>query len=170
VYKKLEHFGVRLLVCDPYLSPERQQLIRAPFVDLRTVLAESDYVTLHTPLNDETRHLINVESLSWMKPSSYLINTSRGGMVDHDALAAALRNGQIAGAAIDVYDTEPPHASFPLFELDNVILTPHESWYSVDAERTIREKIVLTIDMFLNGTGPRYPVNPEVLSSRGANK
>ena len=160
VYRKLEHFGVKFLICDPYLSPQRKDELGIRTDDLKTVCAGSDFVTFHTPLNDETRHMVNAEMLSWMKPSAYLINTSRGGMVDHAALAEALRAGAIAGAAVDVYEAEPPKADFPLFDAPNVILTPHLSWYSKDAERTIREKIVQDIDMFVNGTGPRIPVNP----------
>ena len=160
VYRKLEHFGVKFLICDPYLSPQRKDELGIRTDDLKTVCAGSDFVTFHTPLNDETRHMVNAEMLSWMKPSAYLINTSRGGMVDHAALAEALRAGAIAGAAVDVYEAEPPKADFPLFDAPNVILTPHLSWYSKDAERTIREKIVQDIDMFVAGTGPRIPVNP----------
>jgi len=161
LYRKLEHFGVKFLICDPYLTRERKNELGIRTDELKAVMAGSDFVTFHTPLNDETRHMVNAETLSWMKPSAYLINTSRGGMVDHAALADALRSGAIAGAAVDVYEDEPPRPDFPLFDAPNVILTPHLSWYSKDAERTIREKIVQDIDMFVDGTGPRIPVNPE---------
>ena len=161
LYRKLEHFGVKFLICDPYLSQKRKDELGIETADLKTVCEGSDFVTVHTPLNDETRCLVSAEMLSWMKPSAYLINTSRGGMVDHQALADALRAGTIAGAAVDVYETEPPKPDFPLFDAPNVVLTPHLSWYSVDSERTIREKIVQDIDMFVDGTGPRIPVNPE---------
>jgi D-3-phosphoglycerate dehydrogenase len=166
LYRKLRHFGVKFLICDPYLSQERKRELGIVVHDLETVCRGSDFITVHTPLNDETRKIISAGTLSHMKPTAYLINTSRGGMVDHDALAEALRNRRIAGAAIDVYEKEPPPKDFPLLGLDNVILTPHLSWYSEDAGQTIREKIVLDIDMYLDGTGPRYPVNPEALSVR----
>ena len=166
VYRKLRHFGVKFLICDPYLTPQRKDELGIVTDDLETVVRGSDFVTVHTPLNDETYHMINAEVLSWMKATAYLINTSRGGMVDHDALAAAVRSRQIAGAAIDVYEKEPPRPDFPLLGLDNVILTPHVSWYSRDSDRTIREKIVQDIDRFLEGTGPRIPVNPEALEVR----
>ena len=166
VYKKLEHFGVNFLICDPYLSDERKKRLGIETHDLKTVCEGSDYITVHTPLNDETRHMINAEVFSWMKPSAYLINSSRGGMVDHKALAEALQAGQIAGAGIDVYEKEPPSADFPLIGLDNVVLTPHLSWYSKDAEQSIREKIVQDIDMFVDGSGPRIAVNPEALEVR----
>ncbi len=163
VYRKLESFGVKFRLCDPYLSEKRKKAFNTEFVDLETVCRESDYITVHTPLNDETRHIMNAKTISYMKPGAYLINTSRGGMVDHDALASALKENRIAGAAIDVFEDEPPKPDFPLLGLDNAILTPHVSWYSKDAEQSIREKIVQTIDMFLDGSGARFPVNPEVL-------
>lgn len=166
VVQKLKGFDVNVLIDDPYLTDERRRQINAPFVDLETVCRESDFITLHTPLNPETRHLINGKTLSWMKPGSYLVNTSRGGMVDADALAVALIERRIAGAAIDVFEKEPPDPGYPLLGLNNVIITPHLSWYSKNAEWTIREKIVQTIDMHLDGSGPRFPVNPEVLEAR----
>ncbi len=166
VYRKLRGFGVKFLICDPYLTDERKEELGIETVDLETVCRGSDFVTVHTPLNDETHHLISAETLSWMKPSAYLINTSRGGMVDHEALAEVLRRRRIAGAAIDVYDKEPPDPDFPLLDMPNVILTPHISWCSEDAGRNIRETIVQVIDMFLAGTGPRMAVNPEALKVR----
>jgi len=166
VYKKLRHFGMKFLVCDPYLSAERKKELGIEVQDLETVCRGSDFITVHTPLSAETRHIINAETLAYMKPTAYLVNTSRGAMVDAHALATVLKARKIAGAAIDVYGDEPPAPDFPLLGLDNVILTPHLSWYSEDASQTIREKILLDIDMFLTGTGPRFPVNPEALEKR----
>ena len=166
VYQKLRGFGVKFLICDPYLSEKRKTDLGIETVDLETTCRNSDFITVHTPLNDKTRNIINAETLAWMKPTAYLINTSRGGMVDHDALGDTLKNRRIAGAAIDVFDAEPPKPDFPLLSLDNVILTPHISWYSKDSERSIRRKIVQDIDMFLDGTSPRIPVNPEALDVR----
>lgn len=165
VYEKLRSFGVKFLICDPYLSAKRRQKLGIEVHDLKTVCGASDFVTVHTPLNDETRKMFNAETIGWMKPSAFLVNTSRGGMVDHDALGAALKSGQIAGAGIDVYETEPPGRDFPLLGLDNVVLTPHLSWYSKDAEQSIREKILQDIFMYVEGTGPRIPVNPEVIDA-----
>jgi D-3-phosphoglycerate dehydrogenase len=161
VYRKLEHFGFKFLICDPYLSDKRKADLGIETLGLKEVVSAADYVSVHTPLNDETRHIMNAETIGWMKESAYLVNTSRGGMVDTDALADALKAGRIAGAAIDVYEKEPPRPDFPLLGLENCICSPHLSWYSVDAERTIREKIVQDIEMFIDGTGPRLPVNPE---------
>lgn len=161
VLKKLSGFGCRILVCDPYLSERRRQDLGIETIGLEQLCRESDFVTIHTPLNDETRYMINARVLSWMKPTAYFINTSRGGMVDINALADALRSKQIAGAAIDVFEMEPPAPDYPLLKLDNAVVTPHLSWYSKDAERSIREKIVQDIDMFIAGTLPRIAVNPQ---------
>lgn len=164
VYQKLQSFGLKFLICDPYLSKERlAELGIEKTVDKETLFRESDYLTIHTPLTDETRHIVNRETLRLMKPTAYLINTARGPMVDQEALAQALREGWIAGAAIDVFDKEPPDPDYPLFGLPNAILTPHLAWYSEDAAWRIREIIVLEIDRFLAGLPPRYCVNPEVL-------
>jgi len=163
VYRKMSATGVKLMVCDPYLSERTREELNIEPVSLEELCKSSDLVTLHTPLNDETRGIINAKSLSWMKPTAYLVNTSRGGMVDHDALADALKSRSIAGAAIDVFEKEPPNSDFPLIGLDNVIITPHLSWYSKDAEQTIREKILEDIFRMIDGLSPRIPVNPEVL-------
>ncbi len=156
VYRKLQSFGFEFLVCDPYLSEERKRELGITTVDLETVFRESDFITIHTPLNEETRHLVNARTLAMMKPTAYIVNTARGPMVDHCALAEALEKGVIAGAGIDVFDVEPPPPSYPLFNQPNAILTPHLAWYSEDASRTIRELIVLEIDRYLAGQPPRY--------------
>jgi D-3-phosphoglycerate dehydrogenase len=164
VYRKLHSFGFRFLGNDPYLSQERRdEMEDVQWVDKETLFSESDYVTLHTPLNDETRHLANAETIGWMKPTAYLINTSRGGMVDVEALADALKEQRIGGAAIDVYETEPPPVDYPLFGLDNVVLTPHTAWASEEAGWEIRRSILDDILAFSQGKPARCVVNPEVL-------
>jgi len=166
VLSKLRHFGFgEILICDPYLSDRRLRELEISTVSQEKVFSEADYITIHTPLTDETRHLVNRRTLAMMKPTAYLVNTSRGPMVDHEALAEALRAKSIAGAGIDVYDKEPPEDTYPLKELENAILTPHLSWYSEDAAWTIRHKIVEDIDLALAGKPPRYCVNQEVLPS-----
>jgi D-3-phosphoglycerate dehydrogenase len=165
VLAKMRHFGFgEILVCDPYLSRERLAELGIPVVPREQVFREADYITIHTLLTDETRHLVNRQTLSLMKPTAYLVNTSRGPMVDHAALAEALREKRIAGAGIDVYDNEPPEETYPLLGLENAILTPHLSWYSEDAAWTIRTTIVEDIGLALAGKPPRYCVNQEVLS------
>ena len=164
VYRKMEYFGFKeILICDPYLPQRRLDRLGISTVPLERVLHEADFVTIHTPLNEETRHLVNRRTLAMMKPTAYLVNTSRGPMVDVEALAEALREKQIAGAGIDVYDKEPPEDTYPLQGLDNAILTPHLSWYSEDAAWKIRTDIVEDIDLALAGKPPRWCVNKEVL-------
>jgi len=156
VYRKLKSFGFKFLICDPYLSEERKGELGIEVVDKEKVFRESDFVTIHTPLTPETRHLVNARTLAMMKPTAYLVNTARGPMVDAQALADALKSSVIAGAGIDVYDIEPPPPDYPLFGLPNAILTPHLAWYSEDSGRRIRELIVTEIDRFLAGQPPRY--------------
>jgi len=163
VHRKLRTFGFRILGNDPYLSEDRKGELGMEFVDKKTLFSESDYVTLHTPLNEETRHLANAETIGWMKPTAYLINTSRGGMVDVEALARALRSCRIAGAAIDVYSVEPPPPDYPLFGLDNVILTPHVAWESEESGWEIRNSIMDDIFAFAEGRPARCVVNSEIL-------
>jgi len=166
VYLKLKSFGFRFLICDPYLSEERVQELGVERVDHETLFKESDFLTIHTPLTQETRHIVNKDTLALMKPTAYVINTARGPMVDSEALAEALRNGVIAGAGIDVYDVEPPPPDHPLFSAPNVILTPHLAWYSEDAAWRIRELIILEIQRFLEGKPPRYVAKRDVEVAR----
>jgi len=159
VYEKLKSFGFRFLICDPYLTLERKRDLGIETVDKETVFREADLVTIHTPLTPETRHIVNRETLGLMKRTAYIVNTARGGMIDIDALADVLRAGRIAGAAVDVYETEPPKPDFPLFEERNAILTPHLAWYSEDAGVRIREIILLEIERAINGLPPRFIAN-----------
>ncbi|MFB3906340.1 MAG: C-terminal binding protein [Acidobacteriota bacterium] len=167
VLRKLSGSGMQLLVCDPYLSTQRQRELGIDVLRLEDVLARADFVTLHTPLNDETRRLISRSTLALMKPSAFLINTARAGLIENEALYEALVNGRLAGAALDVFSPEPPPADFPFFQLPNVILTPHLSWYSVEAEWEIREKIVEQIKRKREGLPLLNCVNPEVLQGQG---
>ncbi len=160
VYRKLLHFGFKIIGTDPYLSEKRKaELTGLQWVDKETLFRTSDYITIHTPLNPETRHLVNAEALAWMKPTAYLVNTSRGPMVDAVALAQACAEKRIAGAAIDVFDVEPPPTDHPLFGLDNVILTPHIGWASAEAGWEIRESIMNDVRAHQAGRPPRCIVN-----------
>jgi len=118
-------FNMRILACDPYIIPERAEQFGGRLVDMETLLKESDVVTTHTPLNEETRHLIGERELSLMKPTAILINTSRGPVVDEKALIKVLKQEKISGAGLDVFETEPLEKYNPLRSLDNVVMTPH---------------------------------------------
>jgi len=164
VYRKLKNFGFRILGCDPYLSEKRKaELGDIQWVDKDTLFKESDFLTIHTPLNDETRHVVNANTLRMMKPTAYLINTARGGMVDEEALALALKEKWIAGAAIDVFQVEPPPITHPFFMLDNIILTPHIGWASYEAGWEIRRSILDDIISWSKGGNARCVINKKML-------
>lgn len=162
VAQKLSGFGFRILGSDPYLSAERRAELGLEWVDQETLFRESDFLTIHTPLNEETRHIVNARTLGLMKSTAYLVNTSRGGMVDIEALRAALEAGKIAGAALDVYEREPPPPDFPLYGMANVILTPHLGWASEESGWQIRRNILEDILAASQGRPPRYQVNSGV--------
>jgi glycerate dehydrogenase len=121
------------------------------YVSLEELLAESDYVTLHCPLNDATRHLIGKEQLAMMKDSAFLINTARGALIDEPALIEALENGVIAGAGLDVQETEPPADDSPLYDMPNVILTPHMGWKGLETRQRLVDILAANIRAFVNG-------------------
>jgi glyoxylate reductase/D-3-phosphoglycerate dehydrogenase len=126
VAKRLAGWDATLVYYDPFrLSPQRERELGVRHIELDELLRTADAVTVHVPLNAQTRHLIDAESLSLMKPTAVLVNTARGGLVDEEALAQALREGRILGAGVDVLSQEPPPAEHPLLELSNVVLTPH---------------------------------------------
>ena len=165
VYRKLKSFGLKIIANDPYLSAKRKADLGMEFVDKETLFRNSDFVTIHTPLTDETRHLINAGTLGWMKPTAYVVNTSRGPMVDDQALADAVKTGRIAGAAIDVFSHEPPPPDHPFFGLENIILTPHIAWASEEAGWEIRRSIVNDILAAARGEPARCVVNQEILEA-----
>ena len=162
VLTRLQSFGFQFLVCDPYLSDERLKSLPATITDRATLLREADIVSLHAVLNEETHHLIGAPELRLMKDTAYLVNTARGGLIDTEALARALREGWIAGAAIDVYTKEPPDPDFPLFGLSNCLLAPHLGWYSEEANWSIREKVLEDFVRFIGGRPPRFLINKEL--------
>ena len=163
VHRMMQGFDLRFLICDPYLSDARKKEHGIETLPLEVVLKESDIVTVHAPLNQDTFHLIDEPQLRGMKKNAILVNTARGGIVNLRALDQALRNGWIAQAGIDVYEEkEPPDPEFPLLHNERAICTPHLSWLSEEAGWSIREKIVDDVRRFIQRQPPRYPVNPEV--------
>lgn len=126
VAARLANWEADIVYYDPYrLPPEREQALGVRYVELDELLRTSDAVSIHVPLNAKTRHLIDAESLSIMKPSAVLVNTARGELIDEDALVTAIREGKILGAGLDVLTEEPPPDDHPIFAFSNVVLTPH---------------------------------------------
>jgi glyoxylate reductase len=159
-------FGMRVLYQDAVTAtPAHEAELKATRVDLATLLRESDFVSLHTPLLPETRHLINAESLRAMKKTAYLINAARGPVVDEAALVQALREGWIAGAGLDVFEDEPKvHPG--LIGLPNVVVAPHIASASHDTRQAMARLAVDNCLAVLEGRTPPTPVNPDVLPRR----
>jgi D-3-phosphoglycerate dehydrogenase len=160
--KKLGGFDANLMVCDPFLSDERKTELGIETVDLDTFLKEADMISIHASLSQENYHLIGEKELRAMKPHAYLVNTARGGLVDAEALAKALKEGWIAGAALDVYEQEPPDPDMELFQLENALLAPHLAWYSEEANKSVREKVMEDFIRFVEGRDPRFLINKEL--------
>jgi D-3-phosphoglycerate dehydrogenase len=162
VAPKAQSFGLQVVACDPYVPPDILARAGVEGVDFARLLKISDFVSIHSPLLPETTKLFNADVFRQMKPTAYLINTARGPIVDEAALARALDSGQLAGAALDVMEQEPPSKS-ALFGRDNVILTPHVSFYSEESLIELQTKASEEVVSVLSGRPPRNPVNPEVL-------
>lgn len=154
----LKGFNVTLLVYDPYIDPAAVASLGAQSVSLDTLLKQSDFVSLHLPATPQTHHLINAETLALMKPNAYLINTSRGALVDEQALYEALVKGTIRGAALDVYETEPVEKGNPLFTLDNIVLAPHVSAMSYETNYNAGITCAQSIIQVFQGGKPVYPI------------
>ncbi len=135
-------------------------------VGLPELLRLSDFISLHVPLTAETRHLLNRESLSLLKPTAFVVNTSRGGLIDHAALWQTLQAGRIAGAALDVFDPEPPDLSGPLFRDERIIVTPHTAFVSVESLQELRVRSARQVAVTLTGGHPENVVNPRVDDNR----
>lgn len=154
--------GMHRLTYDPYVSRSSAIEAGAVLVDYGTLLRQSDFVTFHTPLTTETRHLLGEREIQQMKPSAVVINTSRGAVVDTTALAKALQSGRLAGAGVDVFELEPLKPNHPLRTTPNTILTPHVAWYSEEATQTLKRRVAEEIARVAQGEWPRSLVNPEV--------
>lgn len=164
VARKAQALGLEVIAYDPFAVPDRHPGIS--FVPLAQLLARSDYVTLHCPLTEETRGLIGAAELAQMKPSAYLLNLSRGPVVDQAALTEALQTGVIQGAALDVLSTEPPDPADALLQLDNVIVTPHIASWSIEAGVELRRGVAQSVVDALLGREPASVVNRDALLAR----
>lgn len=163
VAEKISGFKVKLFAYDPYVDKKIAQQINVELVDLETLLKESDVVTIHTALTRETKHMIGENELKLMKKTAFIINTARGAIIDEKALIKALKEGWIAGAALDVFEEEPPNPDNPLLKMDNVLVTPHFASCTFEAYQ--REAIMAAEEVLrvLKGEPPKFIANPEVL-------
>jgi D-3-phosphoglycerate dehydrogenase len=160
--RRVAAFETTVIACDPYVSDAHFAALGVERVTLEQLAARADYVSVHTLLNDETRHLIGEGFFRHTKPTAILINTSRGPVVDEQALARALRDKRLAGAALDVWEHEPVGKDNPLLAMDNVIATPHAAYFSSPAVAQVPRRCGEEVARVLTGQRPLNVVNPEV--------
>jgi D-3-phosphoglycerate dehydrogenase len=159
VAPKAKAFGLKILAHDPYLAADVLAAAGVEGVSFEHLLARSDFVSVHAPLTPATRGLINAAAFAKMKKGAYLINTARGPLVDEPALIAALDSGRLGGAALDVLTSEPLTKDSPLVGRDNVILTPHTAFYSVEALEELQTKCASDVARVLSGEKAVYPIS-----------
>ncbi len=158
VVERLRAFDVDILVHDPYLDDEQIAAMGATSSTFDHLLAAAHAVSVHTPLTPETRHLIDATSLARMRPGAYLVNTARGGIIDEAALADAVRDGRLGGAALDVFEHEPLPADSPLRSVPNVLLTPHAAFFSDSSLAALQRLATEEAERALTGAPLRSPV------------
>ncbi|MBC8473643.1 MAG: phosphoglycerate dehydrogenase [Candidatus Omnitrophica bacterium] len=158
VAKRAASFGMKIIAYDPFLSLDKAKELSIESVEVKDIFKKADYITVHTPLTDETRHIINKKAISQMKDDVRIINCARGGIVDEDAVVEGIKSGKIAGAAFDVYEKEPPKES-PLIGCDKVILTPHLGASTEEAQVNVAVDIANSARDALLGCGIRNAVN-----------
>jgi glyoxylate reductase len=166
VAKRASGFEMRLLYYDVNRQPSLERELGLVFTDLETLMSESDFISLHTPLTSETYHMIGAEQLGLMKETAILVNTSRGQVVDQAALYDALASGRIAGAGLDVTDPEPIDPDDPLLELDSCLVVPHMASASIATRTLMATMAAENLAAGLQGRMPRNPVNPEVFDGK----
>jgi len=156
---------MKVFVFDPFISRDKVENWGAIYMDNMLEMAkEVDIISLHVPATAETNHLIDAKVLEALGPGGFLINASRGPVVDEKALIAALQNNTIAGAAVDVFDPEPPKTDNPLFQLDNIVLTPHLASFTDQGRRRMGMMVAEDVLRVLRGEKPMYPANPELFA------
>jgi D-3-phosphoglycerate dehydrogenase len=162
VARKMRPWGMRMLCFDPYINRETATALNVQPVDLPTLLKSSDFLSLHAPLTAQTHHIIGAAELEMMKPTAWVVNTSRGRLIDEGSLAAALERKRIAGAALDVTECEPLPPSSPLRGMPNVILTSHHAAVSTESLIDLRLTIAASVEAFCRGYWPRSVANPGI--------
>jgi D-3-phosphoglycerate dehydrogenase len=160
---KVAPLGFRVVTTDPFVSEEAVRAAGAQLVTLEELLGAADVVSIHAPLTVDNRHLIGERELAMMKPGAILVNTSRGPLIDVDALRAALGEGRLGGAGLDVLEVEPPLADDPLLRRDDLVITPHAAFYSEESLKELQRKAVEQVIDALAGRMPPYAVNAEAV-------
>lgn len=163
VARRLKSFDTRIISYDPYVEENVFHELNIEKVELDRLMRESDIILIHTPLTEETYHMIDEEKLRLMKPTSILVNTSRGAVIDCEALYKALKEGWIASAALDVVEGEPIKPGDKLLSLENLLITPHMAWYSEETIQEIQKKAALNVLKVFMGEAPDSIVNPDAL-------
>jgi len=164
VAKRLRGFDMRILAYDPYVTDEVAASVGADLTDLETVMRESDFVSIHLPVTDETKGLVSAELIDMMKSTAYFINTARAATIDEEAVLKALQEERIAGGGFDVFAKEPLPDDSPFLELDNVVMTPHLGGATVDVATNHSRMAYEDIQSYLKGETPARTVNPEAKS------
>lgn len=165
---KAQALGFQVIAFDPYVPPEGGAPLGVRMVDFATLLRDADVVSIHAPLTDETVGLFGDREFGLMKSGAFLVNTSRGPLIQGAALVRALESGRLAGAGLDVLDVEPPPADSPLLRMPNVALTPHIGFYSEESLIELQTKAAQEVRRVLTGETPRYVVNRDVLPTARA--
>ncbi len=166
--EKAAPIGFEILATDPHVSPEAIRAAGARPTSLSELLGASDVVSIHVPLTEESRHLIGARELGQMRTGAFLVNTSRGPLVDLAALRDALEAGRLAGAALDVLEREPPDPEDPLLHRDDVVVTPHAAFYSEESMAEQQRKAAEQVVVALQGGTPPYAVNAEAVAARSS--
>ena len=159
VVPKAQAFGMKVIAYDPYVKPEQFKAMNVEGVDFDTLVKTSDYVSVHAPLLPATRGMLNADAFAKMKKGAYVVNTARGPPIDEPALIAALDAGQVGGAALDVVTAEPLAKDSPLLGRDNVIISPHTGFYSIEALEELQTKCATDVARVLSGEKAVYPIS-----------
>jgi D-3-phosphoglycerate dehydrogenase len=158
VAPKAQAFGMKVIAYDPFAKPEAFKNAGVESVDFDALLETSDYVSLHAPLLPETRGMMNAAAFAKLKKGAYIVNTARGPLIDEQALVAALESGQVGGAGLDVVATEPLAKDSPLLGRDNVVISPHTAFYSIEALDELQTKCASDVARVLSGKKAIYPI------------
>ncbi len=164
VCKKVQALGFNVIAYDPYVAQEDADEYNVKMVNIPTLLKESDYISIHCPLTEETKGMFNYEAFKQMKKTAFIINTARGAVINEKELIAALQEGLIAGAALDVLEKDGITPDHPLLKMDNVIITPHAAWYSEQSIIRRRKQTIEAVINVLNGGEPESFVNRKMIA------